>query len=62
MLNFPVAICSRCGEPIANRLFVRPNGDDGPEHLACEQRARREAASTDAVLPERRTFPARNIR
>jgi hypothetical protein len=43
MLDFPRMICPHCNEPIANRLFVRPHGDHAPEHLACEQRAHRDA-------------------
>ena len=44
-------ICPHCGEPIGNRFFVRERGDDHSEHLACYQRARREAPATAAVQP-----------
>jgi len=54
MRDFPTSICPHCGEPIGHRFFVRPVDDEHPEHLDCHQRARRDAASTDAVLPERR--------
>jgi len=53
VLDFLKSICPHCAEPIGNRFFVRDRGDDQPEHLDCQQRARREAASTEAVLPER---------
>ena len=56
MLDFPNMLCLRCGQRIGNRLFTRV-ADDKPEHLECYQPARREAASTEAVLPERRAHP-----
>jgi len=59
MLDFPNMPCIRCGERIGNQLFTRM-ADYQPEHLQCHQRARREAASTEAALPERRAHSIAN--
>lgn len=52
MADFPSSICPHCGEPIANRFFVRDRSDDVAAHFDCHQRARREAAPVRG-LPER---------
>ena len=68
MLNYTTCACPHCGKPIGNRLFIRDRLDAAPEHFHCYRRARREAARTRAVLPERRpderpmfVIPARRV-
>lgn len=53
MSDFLAMHCARCGEPIAHRLFVRPDGDDVAEHFDCHQRAHANSGRGSGGQPRR---------